>query len=274
MVAGEFVSLSSIHDLVPDLTPKPIAWGTYNSNPNAHFLLCPFVDVNDEIPDIQKFTAKIAELHKKSISPFRTFGATVTTYLGKICEESFCSVSWEAFFSDSMKTVLRAEEESQGTNAEMQQLSKALIEKVIPRLLRPLETGGKQIQPCLVHGNLWDGNTSTNVATDTPVIFDAACIYAHNECKSETAIYAEHAKNIVELAPWRSAGHKMGKAYIKAYHDHFPVSFPKVDHDDRNALYSMYVAGFHYRILLITSPVASTRYRQRYILRIPNSDAC
>ena len=66
----------------------------------------------------------------------------------------------------------------------MQQLSERLISKVIPRLLRPLETGGRQIQPRLVHGDLWDGNTSTDIATDMPVIFDAASFYAHNECKT------------------------------------------------------------------------------------------
>ena len=79
--------------------------------------------------------------------------------------------------------MLELEEESQGYNEEMRRLSNAIMTKVIPRLLRPLETEGRQIQPRLVHGDLWDGNTSTDVETDSPIIFDAAAFYAHNECR-------------------------------------------------------------------------------------------
>ena len=62
-------------------------------------------------------------------------------------------------------------------------LAEAIITKVIPRLLRPLETGGRQIRPVLVHSDLWDGNASTNRLSGMPVVFDAACIYGHNERK-------------------------------------------------------------------------------------------
>jgi hypothetical protein len=62
-------------------------------------------------------------------------------------------------------------------------LREGIMEKVIPRLLRPLETDGNQIQPCLVHGDLWDGNTSVDGATGKPLIFDACSSYAHHECE-------------------------------------------------------------------------------------------
>ena len=75
-------------------------------------------------------------------------------------------------------------EESQGPDAELKILLGQMISKVIPRLLRPLETGGRQIRPCLVHGDLYSGNVSVDAATGGPVLFDAACLYAHNECKS------------------------------------------------------------------------------------------
>ena len=70
-----------------------------------------------------------------------------------------------------------------GYNEEMQELFKSIINKVIPRLLRPLETSGRDIQPRIVHEDLWDGNTSTDAATDLPLIFDASSMYAHNECR-------------------------------------------------------------------------------------------
>ncbi len=68
MMSGEFVSMTALHDTVPDLVPTPVAWGTYASDPNIHFFLCSFHDMTDEIPDIQKFTSKVAELHRKSVS--------------------------------------------------------------------------------------------------------------------------------------------------------------------------------------------------------------
>ncbi|SLM39144.1 Protein kinase-like domain [Lasallia pustulata] len=222
MVTGEFASMTALHNTVPDLTPSPIAWGTYASDPNVHFFLCSFVDMTDDVPDIQKFTAKIAELHKKSASPTGKYGFSIPTYLGTIPQETAWTDSWEEFFTKSMKRWLVVEENSQGYDEEMKRLSEALLSKVIPRLLRPLETGGRKIQPCLVHGDLWDGNTSSNAETDSPVIFDASCVYAHNE---------------VEMAPWRPIRHKIGKPYVRAYHKHFPISAPEEDQDDRNALY-------------------------------------
>lgn len=224
MMSGEFVSMTALHDTVPDLVPTPVAWGTYASDPNIHFFLCSFHDMTDEIPDIQKFTSKVAELHRKSVSPKGKYGFPVPTYQGRIPQENGWADTWEQFFTNSIKRMMAVEEESQGPDPDMQRLEDALINRVIPRLLRPLETGGRQIRPCLVHSDLWDGNKSTDVATDLPIIFDAPCLYAHNE---------------YELAPWRPTRHKIGKPYIRAYHKYFPVSAPEEDHDDRNALYCM-----------------------------------
>ena len=67
---------------------------------------------------------------------------------------------------------------------EFEELKKRVMDKVIPRLLRQLETGGRSITPCLVHGDLWDGNASVNVDTGKSTIFDGTPLYAHNECES------------------------------------------------------------------------------------------
>ena len=192
MMSGEFASMSALYSVLPEITPRPIAWGTYTSDPNVHFFLCAFHDMTDDVPDIQKLPAKIAELHKKGVSPNGKYGFSVPTFQGRLLQETEWTDSWEEFFTNAMKRMLALEEAVQGPDAEMQRLSKALISKVIPRLLRPLETGGRQIQPRLVHGDLWDGNTSTDVTTDVPVIFDAASFYAHNECMTRHREHREH----------------------------------------------------------------------------------
>ena len=184
MVSGEFVSMKSLHDVLPCLTPVPIAWGSYAADPNVHFFLSSFVKMNDDLPDVNALASSLAELHMKGVSPNGKYGFSVPTLQGTIPQYTEWTDSWEDFFSKSIRLVMENEEKSQGHDPEVQRLCDAILSKVVPRLLRPLETGGRQIQPRLVHGDIWDGNVSTDSATDTPVIFDATSIYAHNESVS------------------------------------------------------------------------------------------
>lgn len=181
MVSGEFESMSSLHKTLPRLVPTPHAWGTYAADPNIHFFLCGFVEMTDDLPDVQALSALLAELHRKGVNPEGKYGFPVPTLQGTIPQYTSWEESWETFFSKSIHIVMTNEEKSQGSDPEMQELCKATLEKVVPRLLRPLETGGRSIQPRLVHGDIWDGNVSTNLETNTPVIFDATSIYGHNE---------------------------------------------------------------------------------------------
>ena len=181
MVFGEFFSTRALHTAIPDAVANPIGWGTYASDSHVHFFLCSFVDMTNDLPEIEAFTANIAELHRTTHSPFNMYGFMVPTVQGTIPQYTTWTDSWEDFFLESFKQVVVAEERAQGQDPEIQGLIEPIISKVIPRLLRPLETGGRKIRPVLVHGDLWDGNASTSIDTGTPVIFDASCIYAHNE---------------------------------------------------------------------------------------------
>ena len=75
------------------------------------------------------------------------------------------------------------EQEMHGHNEEMRDMHQIVLDKVVPRLLRPLETGGREIKPTIMHGDIWDGNTSVDATTKMPAIFDASGLYAHNECE-------------------------------------------------------------------------------------------
>lgn len=80
---------------------------------------------------------------------------------------------------------------STNENDDLKTAVERLCKVVIPHLLSPdrlkdsIFTGQQKIKPCLVHGDLWIGNTGTMCNTaDTggePVIFDPAAFYAHNE---------------------------------------------------------------------------------------------
>ncbi|KAI0895594.1 Fructosamine kinase-domain-containing protein [Annulohypoxylon nitens] len=152
---GEFESTSSIYSITPDFCPKPIACGTFASDPSSHFYICKFYDFVEGVPEPTSFCEKLARLHSSHTSP-----------------------------NDG--------------------LLPPLFNRVIPRLLRPLESEGRIIQPSLVHGDL--------------------CFWAHNE---------------YELGNWRPERNKFTRRYYQAYHSHIPKSEPQEDYDDRNALYSL-----------------------------------
>ena len=242
MLSSELVSMTAIYKATPDFAPEPIAWGTYASDPDIYFFLCSFHEMSDEeLPDIQGFSAKLAELHRKGKSSNGKYGFSVTTFNGNLPQDNRWTVTWEEFYVQGMKRMLELEEEAQGPSADLRALYVPIYEKVIPRLLRPLETGGRHIEPCLVHGDLWYGNASTDLGTDLPIVFDACCFYAHNE---------------YEMGTWRPVRYKLGRPYMEAYHKFFPISAPEEDHDDRNALYAIR-ADLHASALY----PGNTRYR-------------
>ncbi|KAK8053948.1 aldo/keto reductase [Apiospora saccharicola] len=220
---GEFESTSAIYAITPQFCPKPIAWGTFESDPDSHFYICKFYDfVEDELPAPKAFGASLAKLHSSHTSPSGQFGFHVVTYNGDLPQDNSWSESWEAFFLNGVQHVLRIREQRGGKCSELDDLLPDMFEKVIPRLLRPLETGGNHIEPSLVHGDLWCGNAAmVDEDTEEGIIYDPSSFWGHNEL-------------IGQLAPGT-------QQYFNAYHAHCPKSAPEEDYDDRNALYAMVI---------------------------------
>lgn len=137
-----------------------------------------------DMPDPHKFGALLSAVHQKSISPNGKFGFHITTYVGNLPQAVEWEDSWEIFFAKSMRKALDLEIERKGPSEELNVFSETIFRKVIPRLLRPLQSEGRTVKPSLVHGDLWYANTGTDVDTNQSLVFDACCFYAHNECTS------------------------------------------------------------------------------------------
>ena len=182
MMEGEFESIKVINQVVPGFAPIPMAWGTFKSSSDLHFFLCSFHEMDDELPEMKIFSARLAQLHMDSMSPTGKYGFHVPTYNGNLFQDVRWTDTWEECFTNGTRKDLELEEEARVLSEELRALSKQLLEKVIPRLLRPLETGGRFIKPCFVHGDLWYGNASNDIETAKPMVFDAAGFYGHNEC--------------------------------------------------------------------------------------------
>lgn len=185
MVSSEYTGAKALHSAYPELVPEPIAWGTYKEEDEVYFLIIRFCELSGDIPDVSDFPALLARLQNRPQAKSKTgeFGFPIITYGGRNPSVFPMSKSWETTITGCLEAAFIAEEQTHGPDTEMTRLRNELFRKVIPRLIRPLETEGRHIDPVLCHGDLWDGNASVDAATGEPKIFDPTPLYAHKECE-------------------------------------------------------------------------------------------
>ncbi|KAK3306823.1 Fructosamine kinase-domain-containing protein [Chaetomium strumarium] len=224
MVSSEYFAMTLLHSVAPEMSAEPLAWGAYTETADTYFLLARFHEFSDDIPDQQSFPKLVAEFHQRGASKTGEFGFPITMYGGRNPQTFPLCKSWEQCFSKGLEKIFDMEEQTHGPDEEMRRLREGLMTKVIPRLLRPLETEGRTLTPTLVHGNLWDGNASVDVTTGHPMFYDSTPLYAHNE---------------YELGPWWPRRHRMSRGYIQEYRKYLKPSQPIQDFDDRVALYAL-----------------------------------
>ena len=110
MMLGEYTSITAIHALMPNLVPTPHGWGKYKfGSPATYLFLSDFVDMKTSAPEPVQFTARLAEMHRKSQSPCGTFGFPVTTCDGKLPHNVAWEASWATFFAKLCCTAGRLE---------------------------------------------------------------------------------------------------------------------------------------------------------------------
>ncbi|EHK96155.1 hypothetical protein M7I_8141 [Glarea lozoyensis 74030] len=141
-----------------------------------------FREPGEQPPDLVNFTARLVELHKKSISPTGKFGFHTTTCHGAITQfTNTWEISWAELYKKQLGHMFAMDVEKHGPWPEFEQLVDITLNKVIPRLLEPLQSDGRSIKPCLLHGDCWDENTATDMESGEPFVFDAGSFYGHNE---------------------------------------------------------------------------------------------
>ncbi|RAK75405.1 uncharacterized protein BO72DRAFT_408180 [Aspergillus fijiensis CBS 313.89] len=224
MVRGEFESMKAIYAVTPDFAPQPLDWGPLQSDPDQHFFLCEYRDMISEMPDPDQFAARLAALHSRSVSPTGRFGFHVVTHNGNLPQRTEWEDSWEVFFAKSLRHALDLEIQAKGPDPELDRLAPVIFERVIPRLLRPLESEGRSVKPALVHGDLWYANSGVDVETNQSLVYDACCFYAHNE---------------YEFGQWRPICNRFGEEYLAAYRSYIQVSDPEEDYEGRLDLYKL-----------------------------------
>jgi fructosamine-3-kinase len=186
LALGEFESQKALWQHIPDNVVVPIAHGTFRSDDSKSFFLASFHHLQEgKIPDAPELADLLKTLHTSAASPTGKFGFHVTTFNGYVPLVNDWCDTWEEWFSRQLRFDIEYEQSGRGADADFMAVVDEFFAKVIPRLLRPLETGGRSIQPTLIHGDLWHGNTGIiNDSTNKVVLFDSCCCYAHHESTS------------------------------------------------------------------------------------------
>jgi protein-ribulosamine 3-kinase len=232
MMEGEFNAMTELYKTMPSLVPRPYAWGKFKlPTLDTYFFLCDFIDMSNRLPDPVRLCSRIAELHRTSVSPTGKFGFHVPTCHGRFPQYVDWDSNWASFFTKLLADALRLDLQTNGPWPEFERVSERILTRVIPRLLGVLQEDGRDIKPCLIHGDLWEGNIGTAYDNNEVYIFDSGAYYAHNE---------------MEIGMWRCVRHRINaKIFTRQYLREFPISEPTEEWDDRNRIYCVKMNIIH-----------------------------
>lgn len=228
MLEGEFHSMKELYKTAPKFVPKPYTWGKLNvSNPDTYYFLSDFIEMSNHNPDPVQFSTKLVELHQASVSPTGKFGFHVNTCQGNLAQQTGWNLRWVDYFIQLVRGAMQLNRDINGAWKNLEQCVDRLISHVVPQLLGPLEADGRVVKPCLIHGDLWDGNIGTDLESGEIYVFDASAHYAHNE---------------MEIAMWRGKFNKVvsSKFYRDNYLSRMGISEPIEQFEDRYRIYSVY----------------------------------
>jgi fructosamine-3-kinase len=229
MAEAEFEGQKAMSAIIPDNVANPIGWGHCKDDETKDWYLVPFLELRSRPPSKMHLLEVLQTLHQRSQSPTGKFGFHVAPFNGGAPVVADWADNWEDFWTRDFLKQVAYLQQNRGDDPELAELAARFTEVVIPRLLRPLQTGGRNIKPCLLHGDLWDENVHTvpNTSTQTmkPMLFDPCPLYGHWE---------------MDMQHLRTKRFAIGLDFIELYRSAaIDKSQPEDDFDDRIALYAM-----------------------------------
>ena len=123
--------------------------------------------MSDDLPDPIRLGRQLAELHRKSISPTGKFGFHVPTYDRRLPQVVDWDSSWASFFGKMLLGTLQLDIEVNSPWKELEEVVGRTVKEVIPILLGNLETEGRSLKPCLIHGDLWKATSALKSDLET-----------------------------------------------------------------------------------------------------------
>ncbi|PWZ04146.1 Protein-ribulosamine 3-kinase, chloroplastic [Zea mays] len=146
MFEGEALGLKAMYDTKSIRVPLPYKVGSLPTG--GSFIIMEFIEFGRSKGRPVRLGRKLAEMHKAAKSD-KGYGFPVDNTIGSTPQINTLTDDWIEFYSKH-------------------RLGQRLIKNI-----RPLFDGAV-IEPCLLHGDLWSGNISSDSNGD-PVILDPAC---------------------------------------------------------------------------------------------------
>lgn len=207
-------SLEALYEADVIRVPETYVAGELDNG--ASYLIMEYIELRGAGGCQAELGRQLAELHLKSGS--QSFGFDIDNSIGSTPQQNPWTDDWVDFFTEQR---LRYQLDL-SDDPPLLTLGERLIER-IPELFEGLE-----IQPSLIHGDLWCGNIASDTA-GRPVIFDPATYYAHHEA---------------ELGICTMFG-GFSQNFWGAYHDVIPRS---PGFERRHMLYKLYHTLNHYNL--------------------------
>lgn len=164
----------------------PLAYGVLELEPSSSFYLTAFLQMSEKTPDPDQLVKVLEKLCRASTSPNGKFGFHVPTFNGVVPLINDWCDTWEEYFARQLRSDIQWMHSIRGPDPEFDTVAELFFQKVVPRLLRPLEDN---IKPVLVHGDIWPGNVQIDMKDQRVILFDSCCCYGHNERTRNTSFH-------------------------------------------------------------------------------------
>jgi fructosamine-3-kinase len=215
MFEAEALGLEQMFDTATIRVPQPLCWGIAG---NSSYIVLEWLELGSGNSNSwEEMGRKLAVMHKVTSS--QGFGWKINNTIGSTPQINSWTADWGEFY---IKHRLGYQfQVAQRRGSHFPQQDKLLA--AIPKLL-----ANHQVQPSLVHGDLWGGNAGCTVSGE-PVIFDPATYFGDRE---------------VDMAMTELFG-GFPAAFYKGYNDVFPLD---AGYEQRKTLYNLYHILNHFNL--------------------------
>ncbi|WP_341524983.1 fructosamine kinase family protein [Nostoc sp. UHCC 0302] len=215
MFEAEALGLEEMQTTNSIRVPKPICWGVAG---NSGYIVLEWLELGGGNSNFwPEMGRKLAAMHKASSS--QGFGWKINNTIGSTPQINTWTADWAEFYTKHRLDYQFQLARQRGGNFPKQEELLAAI----PELL-----ADHQVQPSLVHGDLWGGNAGCTTSGE-PVIFDPATYFGDRE---------------VDIAMTELFG-GFPAAFYKGYNEVFPLD---AGYEKRKTLYNLYHILNHFNL--------------------------
>lgn len=173
MFEGEALALNAMYETRSIRVPKPFKVGTLPTG--GSYIIMEFIEFGRSRGDQSVLGRRLAEMHKAAKS-HKGFGFDVDNTIGSTPQKNTWTSNWIEFYAvHRLGYQLKLARDQYGDSI-IYERGQRLIKNMRPLFENVV------IEPCLLHGDLWSGNISSDKDGE-PVILDPACYYGHNEAE-------------------------------------------------------------------------------------------